>query len=350
MLCESQQQFSWKQTHVKPTHWMSSRGPTRLSISWGVHFLEEGLVVPTCEVSGVQTNNCIVAATAILPAACAPSFPSVTSIAESLNLTLNRLGCWRYCLCYESACDLVIGLLRCNKYQQPQIRSTVDMLFVVRRLQEVARRRRIPLYMCFVDLQKAYDSVDRELLWKVLARAGVPEEMIAVLRQFHDGMQAQVRMDDGELSDWFEVTQGLRQGCVLSPLLFNIFFAAATEVVLVRFSEDDTILKDLVYLEEEAGVWAETPLERARRAVWGMFYADDAGVVSRSQEGLARMMTTIVEVFGGIWPDSVGEEDRDSLDAGAGETAEERGIAATTTCHRSSGAKVRPDHPVPILG
>ena len=52
----------------------------------------------------------------------------------------------------------------------------------------------------------------------------------------------------------------------------------------------------------------------------------------------------------GIWPDSVGEEDRDSLDAGAGETTEERGIAATTTCHRSSGAKVRPDHPVPILG
>ena len=51
----------------------------------------------------------------------------------------------------------------------------------------------------------------------------------------------------------------------------------------------------------------------------------------------------------GIWPDSV-EEDRDSLNAGAGETAEERGIAATTTCHQSSGAKVRSDRPVPILG
>ena len=65
--------------------------------------------------------------------------------------------------------------------------------------------------MCIVDLQKAYDSVDRELLWKVLARAGVPEKMVAVIRQFHDGMQAQVRMDNGELSDSFEVTQGLRQ-------------------------------------------------------------------------------------------------------------------------------------------
>ena len=55
--------------------------------------------------------------------------------------------------------------------------------------------------MCFVGLQKAYDSVDRELLWKVLVRAGVPEEMITVIRQFHDGIQTRVRMDDGELSD-----------------------------------------------------------------------------------------------------------------------------------------------------
>ena len=105
-------------------------------------------------------------------------------------------------------------------------RSTIDMLFVVRRIQELGRQREIPLYMCFVDLQKAYDSVDRKLLWKVLARAGVPSVMIDVIRQFHDGMRARVRMDDGELSEWFEVTQGLRQGCVLSPLLFNIFFAA----------------------------------------------------------------------------------------------------------------------------
>ena len=138
---------------------------------------------------------------------------------------------------------------------------------------------------------------------------------------------------------------------MLSPLLFNIFFAAAIGVVLVRFSEDDTILEDLVYLEEEAGVGAGTPLERTRRVVWGMLYADDPGVVSRSQEGLTRMVTTILDgSVWGIWPDSVGEEDRDSLDTGVGETAEERGIAATTTCHRSSGAKVRSDRPVPILG
>ena len=117
-------------------------------------------------------------------------------------------------------------------------RSTVDMLFVVHRLQELGRERKISLYMCFIDLQKAYDSVDRELLWEVLTRFGVPAKILKVIRQFHDGMRARVRTDDGEYSEWFDVTQGLRQGCVLSPLLFNMSFPAMTHVVLVRFSED----------------------------------------------------------------------------------------------------------------
>ena len=56
-------------------------------------------------------------------------------------------------------------------------RSTIDMLFVVRRLQEVERARKIPLYMYFIDLQKAYDSVDRELLWVVLARLCTREDV-----------------------------------------------------------------------------------------------------------------------------------------------------------------------------
>ena len=123
VLCESQQQFSWRQTRVKSTHWISSRCPTRLGL--GVHFLESCLELcgPCCtNVRGLwSTNNCIVAATAI-PVASAPSFPSVISIAESLSVTQSHSGCWCYSLCYESACDLVIGLLHCNKYQKLQIR------------------------------------------------------------------------------------------------------------------------------------------------------------------------------------------------------------------------------------
>ena len=111
------------------------------------------------------------------------------------------------------------------------------MLFVVRRLQELGRARKIPLYMCFIDLQKAHEPVDQELLWVVLARFDVPEKMLTVIRQFPEGMRPCVRTDDKH-SEWFGVTQGLRQGCVLSPLLFNIFFAGVTYAVVVRFSED----------------------------------------------------------------------------------------------------------------
>ena len=128
-------------------------------------------------------------------------------------------------------------------------RSTTDMMFALRRLQELGRKARVPLFLCFIDLQKAYDSVDRTLLWQVLVRFGTPPQMIEVIRQFHDGMRACVRSDDGRCSEWFEVAHGLRQGCVLSPLLFNVFFAATLLVVPERFSKDAGKLADLIHLK-----------------------------------------------------------------------------------------------------
>ena len=123
--------------------------------------------------------------------------------------------------------------------------------------------------------------------------------MIEMIRQFHDGMRACVRKDDGRCSEWFEVAQGLRQGCVLSPLLFNVFFAAILPVALERFSKDAGILADLIHLQEQPSkVGPETALECVRRAIWGMLYADDACIVSRSPRGLGRMMAVFVQVFG----------------------------------------------------
>ena len=147
--------------------------------------------------------------------------------------------------------------------------STTDMIFVVRRLQKNGRKAGVSLFMCFIDLQKAYDIiVDRTLLWQVLTRIGVPPHMLAVIQKFHDGMRVSVRPDDGGCSDWFEVEQGLRQGCVLSPLLFNIFFAAVLTVVLQTFSEEPVILAEPVHLKEPpTSMGPEPAMDYVHRAV-----------------------------------------------------------------------------------
>ena len=175
--------------------------------------------------------------------------------------------------------------------------STTDMIFVVRRLQKIGRKAGVSLFVCFIDLQKAYDTVDRTLLWQVLTPTGVPQQMMAAIQQFYDGMRACVRPDGGVCSDWLEVKQELRQECVVSPLLFDIYFAAVLNVVLQRSSEDSAILTELVHLKKPpTSMGPEPAMDYVRRVVWGILYADDACIVSRPPQGLAKMMEIVVEV------------------------------------------------------
>ena len=157
-----------------------------------------------------------------------------------LKVVANRLGDF----CEES------GILPEEQCRFRPQRSKTDMMFVVRRLQKLGRTSNASLEICFIDLAKAYDSVSLVLLWEILARFGVPPRMIKAIRIFHDCMMARVQLDDGHLSAWFNVCQGLRQEYVLSPLLFNIFFAAVIIVVLHRFAEDPLIVSDMVYLDD----------------------------------------------------------------------------------------------------
>ena len=104
--------------------------------------------------------------------------------------------------------------------------------------------------------------------------------MISVIRQFHNSMRSCVRLDDRVCSGWFAVEQDLRHGCVLAPLLFNIFFAAVTTVDYTRLKADKNTMDALVHPREKkrAGGRGEATAGESVLAtrLWGMLYADDA--------------------------------------------------------------------------
>ena len=103
-------------------------------------------------------------------------------------------------------------------------RGTADMVFAYRQLQEKCNEQNQPLYTVFVDLTKAFDTVSRDGLWKLLHKIGCPQRITNIIRAFHDGMKGRV-YDNGNFSEPFSISNGAKQGCVLAPTLFGIVFA-----------------------------------------------------------------------------------------------------------------------------
>ena len=112
------------------------------------------------------------------------------------------------------------------------------MIFAARQLQEKWQEQNVDLYMTFVNLTKAFNTVSREGLWKIITQFGCPAKFIAMVRQFHDGILARVQ-NDGEFSDPFPVTNGVKQGCVLASTLFSMVFPA---MLTDAFRESDNCI------------------------------------------------------------------------------------------------------------
>ena len=107
-------------------------------------------------------------------------------------------------------------------------RGCTDMIFCARQLMEKAREHNIKLYLLFVGLRKAYDSVPREALWKVLVKYGIPLILVNIIRSLHDGMRAEVIANSSTTPE-IKVTNGFRQGCTITPTLFNLCFNLVIE-------------------------------------------------------------------------------------------------------------------------
>jgi len=102
-----------------------------------------------------------------------------------------------------------------------QDRSCTDQRAALRIIVEQSLEWQTPLYTVFVDFQKAFDSVDRETIWKLMRHYGLPTKIVTMIRQFYQDATCQV-IHDGKLTEPFSVETGVRQGCILSPTIFLI--------------------------------------------------------------------------------------------------------------------------------
>ena len=172
-------------------------------------------------------------------------------------------------------------------------RSTVDMIFSIRQLQEKCKEQNMPLYVAFIDLTKAFDLVSREGLFKILPKVGCPPKLLSLIESFHTNMKGVVQYD-GNVSEPFDIRSGVKQGCVLAPTLFGIFFA-----VLLRHAFGTA--KEGVYLHTRsdgrlfnlARLRAKTKVREV--LIRDMLFADDAAVATHEQAELQSLMDRFSE-------------------------------------------------------
>jgi len=142
-------------------------------------------------------------------------------------------------------------------------RETRDQIANIHWIIEKAREFQKNIYFCFIDYAKAFDYVDHNKLWKILKEMGIPDHLTCLLRNICAGQEATVRTGH-RTTDWFQIGKGVRQGCILSPCVFN-FYA-------------EYIMRNAGLDEEQAGI------KIAGRNINNLRYADDSTLMAESEE------------------------------------------------------------------
>ena len=128
------------------------------------------------------------------------------------------------------------------------------------------------IYFCFIDYAKAFDCVDHNKLWKIVKEMGIPDHLTCLLRNLFAGQEAPDRTGHGT-TDWFQIGKGVRQGCILSPCLFNLYA--------------EYIVRNAGLEEAQAGI------KFAGRNINNLIYADDTTLMAESEEELKSLLMKV---------------------------------------------------------
>jgi len=174
---------------------------------------------------------------------------------------------------------IVAAAEKCNLWGEIQGsgrtgRSTADHIFILNTIIEIQQQRRQPLYIAFLDLRKAFDSVNRRKLWKELARIGMDQKTVNVIQTLYHNHKRRIQIMGG-LSGWVSCQRGVKQGCILSPTLFTLYLAELGNRLMNLGSG----------------------IQVGDVCIPGLFYADDIALVSKSPEDMLLQLETVQDFF-----------------------------------------------------
>ena len=169
-------------------------------------------------------------------------------------------------------------------------RGTRDQIANIYWIIEKAREFQKNIYFCFIDYTKGFDCVDHNKLWKILREMGIPDHLTCLLRNVYAGQEETVRTGHGT-TDWFQIGKGVRQGCILSPRLFNLYA--------------EYIMRNTGLEEAQAGI------KIARRNINNLRYAGDTTLMAESEEELKSLLMKVKEESGKSWLKAQHSENQD---------------------------------------
>ena len=153
-------------------------------------------------------------------------------------------------------------------------RGTRDQIANIRWISKKAREFQKNICFCFIDYAKAFDCADHNKLWKILKEMEIPDHLTCLLRNLYAGQEATVRTGH-ETTDWFQIGQGVRQGCILSPCLLNLYA--------------EYIMRNVGLEETQAGI------KIAGRNINNLRYTDDTTLMAESEEELKSLLMKVKE-------------------------------------------------------